>query len=185
MFLNHLNVLEQLAQAFQSIVFTLNRNQDFLCRHESINGQQSKTRRTVDKYIVEPSHPLLGTPLSIVLQSVFKAFLTCHDRNKFNLCPGKVYIRGRAPQIVEIRALLHNIGKRSIVNQGVISTGKLHAMLNTESRRSISLRVIINDQNVHSRFCKGGRNVHGGTRFTDSTLLIRDGKDACMWGLGQ
>ena len=67
MFLNHLNVLEQLAQAFQGIVFTLNRNQDFLCRHESINGQQSQARRAVDKYVVEPSHPLLGTPLSIVL----------------------------------------------------------------------------------------------------------------------
>ena len=38
MFLNHLNVLEQLAQTFQGIVFTLNRNQDFLCRHKSING---------------------------------------------------------------------------------------------------------------------------------------------------
>ena len=97
MFLNHLNVLEQLAQAFQGIVFTLNRNQDFLCRHESINGQQSQARRAVDKYVVEPPHPLLGTPLSIVLQGVFKAFLTCHNRNKFNLCPGKIYIRRCTP----------------------------------------------------------------------------------------
>ena len=44
MLLNHLNILQQLAQTFQSVVLALDRNQNLFCRNEGIDGQQAEAR---------------------------------------------------------------------------------------------------------------------------------------------
>ena len=41
-----------------------------------------------------------------------------------------------------------NLGERLIFDKHVINAGHIHAMLNTQSGRRITLRVVIDDKNV-------------------------------------
>ena len=78
MLLNHLNILQQLAQAFQGVVLALDRNQDLFCCDEGVDGQQAEARRAVDEDVVQAFHALLLAPFGVIHQGVLEASLACH-----------------------------------------------------------------------------------------------------------
>ena len=93
--LNHLNILQQLAQAFQSVVLALNRNQNLFCRDEGVDGQQTEARRAIDEDIVQALHALLLAPFGVVHQGVFEASLACHQGDQLDLRAREVDILWR------------------------------------------------------------------------------------------
>ena len=149
MLLDHLNILEQLTQALEGVVLALNRNQDLLGRHEGVHGKQTEARRAVDKYVVEARHPLLLAPLRIVHQGVLEAGLSRATRETSSIsAPAEVDVGGCTEQTGHIGTFLHNLGERLIFDEHVIDAGRIHAMLNAQSGRRITLRVVIDDKNV-------------------------------------
>ena len=92
--LNHLNILQQLAQTFQCVVLALDRNQDLFCRYKGVDGQQAEARRAVNENVIQALHALLLAPLGVVHQRVLEAGLTSHQGDQFNLRTRKIDIGG-------------------------------------------------------------------------------------------
>ena len=185
MLLNHLNILQQLAQAFQSVVLALDRNQNLFCRDEGIDGQQAEARRAVDEDIVQAFHTLLLTPFGVVHQGVLEASLACHQGDQLDLRTREVDIGGGAEEAGHIGAFLNNFRKRLILNQDIVDAGNIHAVLNTQCGRGVTLRVVIDYQDVEPSLRERSCEVHGGAGFTHTTLLVRHGEDTRMHRLGE
>ena len=132
MLLNHLNILQQLAQAFQSVVLALDRNQNLFCGDEGVNGQQTEARRAVDENVIQAFHALLLAPFGVVHQGVLEARLACHQGDQFNLRTREVDIGGGTEEAGHIGAFLNNFRKRLILNQDVVDAGNIHAVLNAQ-----------------------------------------------------
>ena len=185
MLLNHLNILQQLAQAFQGVVLALDRNQNLFCRDEGIDGQQAEARRAVDEDIVQAFHTLLLTPFGVVHQGVLEASLARHQGDQLDLRAREVNIGGGAEQAGHIRAFLNNFRKRLILNQDVVDAGNIHAVLNAQCGRGVTLRVVIDHQDIEPSLRERSCEVHGGAGFTHATLLVRHGEDTRMHRLGE
>ena len=183
--LNHLNILQQLAQTFQSVVLALDRNQNLFCRNEGIDGQQAEARRAVDEDIVQALHTLLLAPFGVIHQGILEASLACHQGDQFNLRARKVDIGGGTEQAGHIGAFLNNFRKRLILNQDVVDTGNIHAVLNAQCGRGVTLRVVVDHQDIQPSLRERGCEVHGGAGFTHATLLVRHGEDTRMHRLGE
>ena len=62
--------------------------------------------------------------------------------------------------------------QRFVINQHVIHAGGFHIVFNTECGRGITLRVVIDNQHIHSSLSERCRQIHGGTGFTYAALLV-------------
>ena len=58
-------------------------------------------------------------------------------------------------------------------------------MLNTQCGRGVTLRVVVDDQDVEASLRERSGEIHSGTGFTHATLLIRHGEDTRMHRLGE
>ena len=58
-------------------------------------------------------------------------------------------------------------------------------MLNTQCGRGVTLRVVVDYQDVQSSLRERGCEVHGGAGFTHATFLVRHGEDTRMHRLGE
>ena len=52
--MNLLDCIDQIGQSFQSVIFTLHRYDDPICRTKRIQGQQGQGRRTIDENAFYP-----------------------------------------------------------------------------------------------------------------------------------
>ena len=58
-------------------------------------------------------------------------------------------------------------------------------MLNTQCGRGVTLRVVIDNQDIQPGLRERGCEVHGGAGFAHATLLVRHGEDTRMHRLGE
>src|SRR6185312_176678 len=174
MLLNHLNVLKQLAQPFQRVILTLNRNQDLLSRDESVDGQEAEAGWAVNEDIVQAGQAGGLTLLCINFDGTSQTLFSGHQRDKLNLCAGEVNGSGSNDQVVDIRALSDDFAQRHVVDQDVVDAVDFRMMLDAESRRRVPLGVDIDDKNVQTSGSQSSGDIDRCGRLADSALLVAD-----------
>src|SRR5699024_5162470 len=111
--LDELDVLQQLAQTLERIVFALDGDEDLTCGHEGVDGEQTEARRAVDDDVVDSISGFLLFP-EVDAQSPLQTLFACDEGDQFDLRTGQIDGGGHAPESVEVRALGHGLSHPEI-----------------------------------------------------------------------
>lgn len=148
MLLNHLDVLEKLAQAFQRVVLALYRNEDFAGSAECVDGEQTQARGAIDKDEVQPVLAVLRPFLGVDVNGPAKSLLTSNQRHEFDLRAGQVDRGRRADQVGNVGALSDDVLQRKIINEDVVNAVDVGVVLDAKSGRCVALGIDVDNKNV-------------------------------------
>ena len=157
-------------QAFQSIILTLDRRQDFIGRGQCVGHENPERRRTIDQDKVESSvGPQDRQGLSEPGQMIFHA-------GDFDFSASQIKIGWDEEQPFQTRRedFLHD---RFVAHQRIVKTLPFQ-FLHAEGTGGVALRVEIDQKNALSLRGQGGAQIDRGRGLTDASLLIGDGNDS-------
>src|SRR5699024_1138829 len=125
---DELDVSQQLPEALQGVVLTLNWDKQLSAGHERVDGQQAKRRWTVDEHIVQlaPRRPYC---LQMFPQCSIQSGLPRDQGYKFDLGTSQVDRRGENRQSIHVRALMGQLLDRTPLDQSLIDTRRSFAVL--------------------------------------------------------
>src|SRR6266581_6425363 len=97
-----------------------------------------------------------------------------HPRD-FHFRAGKIEIGWNEKEVIQSRR--QNFVSKGRLAQQRIVQGLSFEVLHSERAGGVALWVEINEQNALRAFRQRSPEIHGGRRFADAALLIRDGDD--------
>src|SRR5919205_825967 len=168
--LDHLDVLQQLAQSLERVVLALDGDEYLAGRAERIDGQQSQAGRAVNEDVVQPLLALLLAGFGIDIDGTAETLLPCHQRHKFDFSAGEVDGGRGTDEVADVGALGNDIRQGNIVDQDVVNAVDVGMVLNAQSRGRIALRVDVDDQDVQARSGKRRSNVDRGGGLSHTTF---------------
>lgn len=163
---DHFNRLHQLGDSLEGQVFGLDRNQDGVGSSQGVQGQQTQRRGTVDESEV--------VELSSRLQQLLQSVLPSVDAHQFNLGAHQIAVRRHQREVGEVRDLQLQLLEIDLFDQTVVEAGPFEVVLDPKGSGRIGLGVRV-DQHRRS-LCdrQRCRQVDGGRRLTDASLLVDD-----------
>ena len=142
-----------------------------LCGRERVDREQAERRRAVDEDEVEA----LLEVAEVFIQRRTQAVLAGDLRHELDLRAGEVDRARRAQQIRRLRADLHDVRERELVDQHVVDARNVGGVRHSEGRRGVSLRIQVDHEDPSAHGGQGCRDVDGRRRLADAALLVRDG----------
>ena len=155
--------MDQLAQSFQRVIFTLDRNQDRVCRCHGIDCQDIQRRRAVQQ-----------NKIIIILNKIqripqYEFFMT--DTDQFNLRRGQIDIGRNHIHIwdyIPENRFIH----AAVIQQQFIDCIFLGVLIHAKTAGRIALGININDQHPLPLLGQGRCQVNGSGGLADSAFLI-------------
>ncbi len=170
--LDHLDVLEQLAQPLERVVLALDGDEHLVSRDERVDGEQPEARRAVDEDVVEAL--VRGRVSQLRVDRTVQTGFASDQGDELDLRAGEVDRRRRTPQAGDVGALGHDLVDRRSFDDDVVDARHVGVVLDAESSGSVALRVDVDDENLEPRLSERRRDVHGRRRLPDAALLICD-----------
>src|SRR5664279_4980086 len=167
--LNQTDRPQQVCQPFQCVVFTLDRDDDFVCRCQCIEGQKTQRRRAVDDDIIPGS--VQGS------QAALKNVLAVVHASQFQLGARQVDRRGDQREVVFVTgqdSLLDRIAGQ----QARVDVGRDIRRIDAQTRSCISLWVEVDKQDVMAALGERRSERQCGGRLAYTALLVGNGDDS-------
>src|SRR5699024_6931943 len=145
---DEVNAVQQLAQPFQGVVLTLDRDQHFASGDEGVDCQQTQAWRAVDEYVIDPWLAAAGPAPKIGSKCVAQAVLPGDEGDQCDLCTREFDRGWSAVQAGNGLRLLDHVIQAYVVDEHVVSGGDTAVVLDTEGRGCVALRVVVDDQHT-------------------------------------
>ena len=164
-----LDGIHQLADAFQSEILRLHRNQDRVRGNQGIEGEQIERGRAIEHdELVAVSQGREG-----VAQTKFSSFSV----HQFDIGADHVLVGWYQPQLFKL-SRLHRLFCRGRAHQQMICRDALRVSGQAQSAGCIRLRIAVHKQGVDFGRRKRCGQIDGGRSFPDAALLVGYGNDA-------
>jgi hypothetical protein len=160
---------DQLAEPLEGVVFALDRDEDLVGGAQGIGHQDAERWGTIQNDELEAARVAHWFQHTAELTQV--SLHPCH----LDLCAGKVEVGRNAGQIRKTR-LLDEILHRGLADHCGIKATPL-TCLEAQGAGGIPLGIQIEQEDGMARLRDGRGEVDRGCRFSDATLLVRDGDD--------
>jgi hypothetical protein len=166
--LHQLHRVHQLREAFQCVVFTLERDEDGVRRSQRVQRQQAQGRRAIDEDVVVfrsqwPQH--LAEPELASLHA-----------DQLHFGPRQVRCGGDDRQKAQL-SRVHHLAQRPVSQKRLVD-GALEAVpLEAQPTARIALRVHVHQQGSPLGGGEARSQIDGGGGFTHPALLVGDADD--------
>ena len=107
------------------------------------------------------------------------------EGDELDLGAGEVDRRRRAEEAGHGRAGLHDVEQRGAVDEHVVDGRHLGVVVDAQGRAGVSLGVEVDDEHLQTGLGHRCRDVDGGRRLADATLLVGDREDPRHGRLGE
>ena len=168
-----LNGIHQGADAFQCIIFALNRNQNSIRRGHCVQCQQAKTRRTID----ENEIIILPNRSQKLLQVVFPLIRA----NQFHFCSRQLNIRSKELQFFN-HCILQAVFHGGPAHQGVVN-GISALQCTTKPAGRVPLRIQVDHQRLFPHLRQAGCQIYGSCSLSNTAFLVRNRNNLCHFRL--
>ena len=162
--LDPLDRVHQAGNAFQRVVFALDRHQYRVRRRQRVQRQQAQAGRAVhkDEIVIVPDRT----------QEFLQVKFPLVYADQFYFCAGQPDIRAHKAEFLDLcllDAVLQGCPSHHCVINGI---ALIHPA--AEAAGGISLRIQVRHQHFLSRLRQRGGQVDGRCRFSDAALLVRN-----------
>ncbi len=161
---------QQLGQAFEREELALQRHDHGVCRGERIDRQQVERWRAVDKHVGDRLGTILvgGEERLERLAELVRPVAVAGD---FQLDPEQVHGRGRDAESRH-RGRRDDVAQGAVADERVVARGHPAFAVDSEARRSVALRIEVDDQDALADRGQSRAEIDGGGGLADAPLLV-------------
>ena len=154
-----------MADAFQGIIFALQRHDDAISGDEGVQGEQAERRRAIDQ------HMIVGRclPADRVGEPVFPA----RRLDQLDLGAGQVH-RGRREKELRHLGLDDDLRQPGLADDQVVAVRLVRARREAQPGRRVGLRVEIQQQHPQAAGGERRAEIDRGGCLADAALLVGD-----------
>ena len=170
MLLHQSDSIDELAETFQRIVLSLDRNQHLMHRTHGINYQQAEAWRAIDNHVVVV---LLAGFQKLVNRGLQK-HITIFHIGDFQLGTAQIDRSWNHIEQIKIRACALDFGDGLPAFDHVVHRRLPRRMRSAQRGRRIALRIHIDQQHLGTELSQRSGKIHGRRGFANATLLVGD-----------
>ena len=159
---------DQLSDALQGVVLTLDRHEDLVRRTQRVDREQAERGRAVDQHVVVVVDDGVDCPV--------EPSLAAEGRHQLDLGAGQFEVCRGDEQALDA-GRLDAVLERHVVQQDVVHR-RVQTALDAQARRRVGLRVDVDDQDSLAEVGEGRADVDRRRRLADTAFEIGDGDDA-------